>query len=223
MILLDNVYKIFNQDSSSEFIALDNINLNISENSLVVLKGVSGSGKSTLLSLLGALSRPTSGNIIINNEAIAKLPDIHASAFRSKTIGFIFQSFNLYEDFTVYENVAIPLFNQDYSLKQIDNMVNDSLKVANIIHKTNQIVSSLSGGEKQRVAIARALVNNPKIILCDEPTANLDNKNSLSFIESLKELKSMGKTIIISTHDTLFDDLDFIDKIIYIEDGKIKS
>jgi putative ABC transport system ATP-binding protein len=102
-------------------------------------------------------------------------------------------------------------------------MVNDSLKVANIIHKTNQIVSSLSGGEKQRVAIARALVNNPKIILCDEPTANLDNKNSLSFIESLKELKSMGKTIIISTHDTLFDDLDFIDKIIYIEDGKIKS
>jgi putative ABC transport system ATP-binding protein len=223
MILLDNICKVFNENSDSKFLALDNINLNIKAGELVVLKGVSGSGKSTLLSIIGTLERPTSGSVIVDGESVAKLPDIHASAFRSKTIGFIFQSFNLYDDYSVSENISIPLLNQKYSLDEIESKVSKCMKFANIEHKANQIVQTLSGGEKQRVAIARSLVNDPQIILCDEPTANLDKDNSISFINSLKELKELGKTIVVSTHDLLFDDLDFVDRIINIENGKITS
>jgi putative ABC transport system ATP-binding protein len=223
MILLDNICKVFNENSDSKFLALDNININIKAGELVVLKGVSGSGKSTLLSIIGTLERPTSGSLIVDGESVAKLPDIHASAFRSKTIGFIFQSFNLYDDYSVSENISIPLLNQKYSLDEIESKVSKCMKFANIEHKANQIVQTLSGGEKQRVAIARSLVNDPQIILCDEPTANLDKDNSISFINSLKELKKLGKTIVVSTHDLLFDDLDFVDRIINIENGKIIS
>jgi putative ABC transport system ATP-binding protein len=223
MILLDNICKVFNENSDSKFLALDNIKLNIKAGELIVLKGVSGSGKSTLLSIIGTLERPTSGSVIVDGESVAKLPDIHASAFRSKTIGFIFQSFNLYDDYSVSENISIPLLNQKYSLDEIESKVSKCMKFANIEHKSNQIVQTLSGGEKQRVAIARSLVNDPQIILCDEPTANLDKDNSISFINSLKELKKLGKTIVVSTHDLLFDDLDFVDRIINIENGKIIS
>jgi putative ABC transport system ATP-binding protein len=221
MILLDNISKIYNSSKPNEFMALDSINLNVKENEIIILKGVSGSGKSTILSIIGAMTRPTNGSVIVNNESIAKLPDIHASAFRSKTIGFIFQSFNLFDDFSVYENIYLPLLNQSYSIKQIDQKVKKAMSLANIIHKENQIASTLSGGEKQRVAIARALVNEPEVILCDEPTASLDKQNSLEFIKILEEFKKLGKTVVIATHDLLFDNLDFIDKIINIENGKI--
>jgi putative ABC transport system ATP-binding protein len=221
MISLDNISKIYNSSKPNEFMALDSINLHVKENEIIILKGVSGSGKSTILSIIGAMTRPTNGSVIVNNESIAKLPDVYASAFRSKTIGFIFQSFNLFDDFSVHENISLPLLNQSYSLKQIDQKVKKAMSLANIIHKENQVASTLSGGEKQRVAIARALVNDPKVILCDEPTASLDKQNSLEFIKILEEFKKLGKTVVIATHDLLFDNLEFIDKIINIENGKI--
>ncbi|MCT7588888.1 ABC transporter ATP-binding protein [Aliarcobacter butzleri] len=221
MIKIKNLNKIFYENTNKEFYALKDINLNIKKSSCVVLKGVSGSGKSTLLSLIATLQKPTSGEIVIENESIAKLPDFHASNFRARKIGFIFQSFNLFNELSVKDNISLPLIPLGFSQKQIDEKVINTLKLANILHKKDELVSNLSGGEKQRCAIARALVNNCEIILCDEPTANLDYENSKNFIEILKELKELKKTIIIATHDPIFDNLDFVDSEIIIKNGQI--
>ncbi|KLE05735.1 ABC transporter ATP-binding protein [Aliarcobacter butzleri] len=221
MIKIKNLSKIFYENTNKEFYALKDINLNIKKSSCVVLKGVSGSGKSTLLSLIATLQKPTSGEIVVENESIAKLPDFHASNFRARKIGFIFQSFNLFNELSVKDNISLPLIPLGFSQKQIDEKVINTLKLANILHKKDELVSNLSGGEKQRCAIARALVNNCEIILCDEPTANLDYENSKNFIEILKELKELKKTIIIATHDPIFDNLDFVDSEILIKNGQI--
>ena len=221
MIKIKNLNKIFYENTNKEFYALKDINLNIKKSSCVVLKGVSGSGKSTLLSLIATLQKPTSGEIVVENESIAKLPDFHASNFRARKIGFIFQSFNLFNELSVKDNISLPLIPLGFSQKQIDEKVINTLKLSNILHKKDELVSNLSGGEKQRCAIARALVNNCEIILCDEPTASLDYENSKNFIEILKELKELKKTIIIATHDPIFDNLDFVDKIINIKNGMI--
>ncbi|MCG3685494.1 ABC transporter ATP-binding protein [Aliarcobacter butzleri] len=221
MIKIKNLNKIFYENTNKEFYALKDINLNIKKSSCVVLKGVSGSGKSTLLSLIATLQKPTSGEIVVENESIAKLPDFHASNFRARKIGFIFQSFNLFNELSVKDNISLPLIPLGFSQKQIDEKVINTLKLSNILHKKDELVSNLSGGEKQRCAIARALVNDCEIILCDEPTANLDYENSKNFIEILKELKELKKTIIIATHDPIFDNLDFVDSEILIKNGQI--
>ncbi|MFX4243066.1 ABC transporter ATP-binding protein [Aliarcobacter butzleri] len=221
MIKIKNLSKIFYENTNKEFCALKDINLNIKKSSCVVLKGVSGSGKSTLLSLIATLQKPTSGEIVVENESIAKLPDFHASNFRARKIGFIFQSFNLFNELSVKDNISLPLIPLGFSQKQIDEKVINTLKLSNILHKKDELVSNLSGGEKQRCAIARALVNDCEIILCDEPTANLDYENSKNFIEILKELKELKKTIIIATHDPIFDNLDFVDSEILIKNGQI--
>ncbi|MFW3345527.1 ABC transporter ATP-binding protein [Aliarcobacter butzleri] len=221
MIKIKNLNKIFYENTNKEFYALKDINLNIKKSSCVVLKGVSGSGKSTLLSLIATLQKPSSGEIVVENESIAKLPDFHASNFRARKIGFIFQSFNLFNELSVKDNISLPLIPLGFSQKQIDEKVINTLKLANILHKKDELVSNLSGGEKQRCAIARALVNDCEIILCDEPTANLDYENSKNFIEILKELKELKKIIIIATHDPIFDNLDFVDSEILIKNGQI--
>ena len=221
MIKITKLNKIFNENTKKEFHALKDINIEIKTSSCVILKGVSGSGKSTLLSIIGTLLKPTSGEIKIDDESIAKLPDLHASNFRAKKLGFIFQSYNLFNELNVKDNISIPLIPLGFSQKQIDIMSLTALKLANIEHKKDELVYNLSGGEKQRCAIARALVNNPDIILCDEPTANLDHDNSMKFIESLRELKKLNKTIIVATHDPIFGNLDFVDEVINIKNGMI--
>ena len=221
MIKITKLNKIFNENTKKEFHALKDINIGIKTSSCVILKGVSGSGKSTLLSIIGTLLKPTSGEIKIDDESIAKLPDLHASNFRAKKLGFIFQSYNLFNELNVKDNISIPLIPLGFSQKQIDIMSLVALKLANIEHKKDELVYNLSGGEKQRCAIARALVNNPDIILCDEPTANLDHDNSMKFIESLRELKKLNKTIIVATHDPIFGNLDFVDEVINIKNGMI--
>ena len=221
MIKITNLNKVFNENTKKEFHALKDINLKIKTSSCIILKGVSGSGKSTLLSIIGTLLKPTSGEIKIDDESIAKLPDFHASAFRAKKLGFIFQSYNLFNELSVKDNISLALIPLRYSQKQINQQTLIALKLANIEHKKDEFVYNLSGGEKQRCAIARALVNNPDIILCDEPTANLDYDNSMIFIQSLKELKKLNKTIIVATHDPIFERLDFVDEIINIKNGTI--
>ena len=221
MIEIKELNLTFSPNSQKEFHALKNINLTINKNELIILKGVSGSGKSTLLSLISALIKPTSGEIIVDTNRLAKLPDHHASKFRAENIGFIFQSFNLFDSLSVAENISLPLIPPGFNQSQINQKIKKAMKLANISHKANQNVNDLSGGEKQRTAIARALANDPKIILCDEPTANLDIANSLNFIEVLKTLKKLDKTIIVATHDRLFEELDFADRIVNIKDGEI--
>ncbi len=221
MIVLNGVNKIHSPGGPAEFQSLYDIEFEVSSGELVILKGVSGSGKSTLLSIIGALQKPSSGDVEVDGRRIAKLPDLHASAFRAQTIGFIFQAFNLFDEFNVAENVSLPLIPTGISQKEIDDRVKKALGLANIEHKATQSVRDLSGGEKQRTAIARALVNDAKIILCDEPTANLDRANSAAFVSILADLKSLGKTVLIATHDPMFEGLDLVDRVLCIEAGRI--
>lgn len=221
MIELINLTKVYEVNKNNTTTAIKDINLKINEGELIILKGSSGSGKSTILSLLAGLSKPTQGEVIIDKKRISKLPDNFASLFRREHIGFIFQKYNLIPTLSVKENILIPLIPQNPSQEEVTKTINRVMKKFKIEHKKDDIVRNLSGGEQQRVAIARSQINNPNIIIADEPTANLDKTLSLHFIEILRELKKEKKTIIVATHDPLFFNLDFTDQIIELEDGKI--
>ncbi|MEA3522059.1 MAG: ATP-binding cassette domain-containing protein, partial [Campylobacterota bacterium] len=170
----------------------------------------------------GAIMKPSSGLLEVDGENIVSLSDFHLSEYRAYSIGFVTQSFHLFDMLSVKENVIAPLLLNNLTQKEMLELTEKAMLKAEILHKSNQVVSTLSGGEKQRCMIARALVNNPKIILCDEPTANLDKQNSLKFIEIVKQLKESGKTIVIATHDPLISELELVDKIIRIDEGKIE-
>lgn len=221
MIELKEIVKQYELNAAEAVTALKGINLHINKGELVVLRGASGSGKSTILSLIAALSKPTSGEVIVGGDRISKLPDNFASDFRRHSIGFIFQKYNLIPTLSAKENIILPLVPMNMEAKEIEDKLSRVLKMFHIEHKENQLVKNLSGGEQQRVAIARANINNPQIILADEPTANLDEKLSLAFIEILKELKEEGKTIVIATHDPLFFGLDIVDREIEVYQGSI--
>jgi len=221
MITLKNTTKIYEINKNNSVIALDKINLNIKEGELVVLKGVSGSGKSTVLSLIASLTKPTTGEVIVDGQRVSKLPDNFASDYRQRSIGFIFQKYNLIPTLSVEENILLPLVptnpNEDEARAKLDRV----MEIFDIVDKKSTMVRNLSGGEQQRVAIARAIINDPKIVIADEPTANLDEKLSLDFIEMLRGLKSSGKTIVVATHDPLFFELDMVDRIVEMKSGKI--
>lgn len=220
MIEFKNICKNY-LHNKEQISALKNISFFVDRGELVLLKGISGSGKSTIISLLCSLSKPSSGDIIVDGEHITKLPDDFASVYRNNTIGLIFQKFNLFEDLSVLENILLPLFPKNLEYKIILDKANKLLKKFYLEDKKNINVKKLSGGEQQRVAIMRALISDAPIIIADEPTANLDKKLSLEFIKMLYELKNMGKTIIIATHDPLFFDLDLVDKTIELSNGEI--
>lgn len=222
MILIKELCKSFDEGKEATFHALKNINLKIEEGECFVIKGVSGSGKSTLLSILAAMMKPTSGLIEVEGKNIAILSDYHASLYRKHRIGFVPQSFHLFEQLSVKDNLLASLVLENYTSHEIEIKIKHALESSNIAHKAKQRVSTLSGGEKQRCVIARALVNEPSIILCDEPTANLDRVNSFKFIEIMRQLKMQDKTLIIATHDPLFDTLDFVDNLITLSEGKIE-
>jgi putative ABC transport system ATP-binding protein len=221
MIELTNITKIYEINKNNKVIALDNIDLSIKEGELIVLKGASGSGKSTILSLIAALNKPTSGEVLVDGKKISKLSDDFASLYRRNNIGFIFQKYNLIPTLSVKENILLPLIPQNPYADEVEIKLQNVMKRFKIEHKENDIVKNLSGGEQQRVAIARSSINEPKIILADEPTANLDENLSLHFIEILKELKSTNKTIVVATHDPLFFDLDFVDRVVEMKKAKI--
>jgi len=221
MIELKNITKIYEINKNNKVIALQDINLKVKEGELVVLKGASGSGKSTILSLIASLSKPSSGEVIVDAKRISKLPDNFASVYRRDNIGFVFQKYNLIPSLSVKENIILPLIPLNPPAKEIQQKLEIVTKMFNISHKEDALVRNLSGGEQQRVAIARANINNPKIIIADEPTANLDEKLSLHFIEILKELKTLKKTIVIATHDPLFFELNFVDRYVDISNGQI--
>lgn len=221
MIEIKNLKKVFELNKNNKIIAVNNVNLKIDDGELLILKGASGSGKSTILSCLAGLSKPTTGEVIIDNDRVSKLPDNFASLFRREKIGFIFQKYNLIPTLSVKENILVPLIPENLPSKKTKEILEKVMKKFKIEHKKDELVKNLSGGEQQRVAIARSQVNSPKYIIADEPTANLDKELSLHFIEILKELKNDGKTIIIATHDPLFFELDFVDRVIEISNGEI--
>ena len=219
MITFRDVLKVY-RVGNREIKALNSVSFQIEKGERVLLKGVSGSGKSTILSLIAGVTKPTSGDIIVNKKRVSKLQDRFSSKFRQETIGFIFQKFNLIPNIPTFDNIVVPIIPLNLDSKEIEKRVKRLLEKFNLEDRRDILVKNLSGGEQQRVAIARALINNPDIIIADEPTANLDRKLSLDFIEILKSLKD--KTVIIATHDPIFFDLDIINRVIEIENGRVR-
>ena len=221
MINVRGVSLVYNQGKQNEFCALKNINLDVNNGELVILKGVSGSGKSTLLSLIALLQKPTSGEILIDGTNIAKLPDAFCSELRHKRLGLVFQNFNLIEGLSVYENLLAPFALTNFKANVRDEMIKKALELANISHKRDENVSNLSGGERQRCAVARALSMDADIILADEPTANLDRQNARAFLGLLESFKALKKSVIVATHDSIFDELSATDRVVSLQNGEI--
>jgi len=201
LIKLNNISKRFLTEEI-ETHALNNINLEIHQGEFVSLSGQSGCGKSTLLSLLGLLDTPSEGEYMLAGENVSELSRNQRADIRSKQIGFVFQSFNLISDLTVFENVMLPLTYQSGLKKShVEQQVRTVLEKVEMLHRINHYPSQLSGGQQQRVAVARALVNDPSIILADEPTGNLDSKNAESVLQLFEQLHRDGATICMVTHD----------------------
>lgn len=224
LITLKNVSKIYGEERT-QIKALDNVDLEIGQGKIVTIMGPSGSGKSTLLHILGAMDSPSSGTVIVNNLAIGNLAERKLSSYRKNTVGFIFQSFYLLPNLDVMGNVLIPLI--PYGIKDSDRQrAQEILDKVGLGDRGHSKVGKLSGGESQRVAIARALINNPKIILADEPTGNLDSETGKSIIELLIKLAEEGKTIIIVTHDPRIAQVVSehpLGKNIWIKDGQLSE
>jgi len=221
MIEFKNINKTYKLGKNNTIKALQSIDLHVKEGSVVVIRGSSGSGKSTVLSLISAIAKPTSGEVIVDQKQISKLSDKFASEYRLNNIGIVFQKYNLVEEISVEQNVILPLIPKNMDLQEVQKKVDHVLDLFSIKHYKDTAVKNLSGGEQQRVAIARAYINEPKIIIADEPTANLDEALSLEFIEILKGLKKENKTVVIATHDPLFFDLGIVDQYITMKNGHI--
>ena len=205
-----------------ELKVLKGVNLNIEKGDFVSIVGSSGAGKTTLLQLLGTLENPTEGSIVINGTHITKLSDQELSSFRNKNIGFIFQFHNLLVEFTALENVCLPAFIKGENRREVEERALELLKLLNIENRKDHKPNELSGGEQQRVAVARALINNPAIILADEPSGNLDSKNAEELHNLLLKLnKEMGQTIVVVTHNNELANITH--KKMEIKDGVIKK
>ena len=213
LIELKNVRKSY-VVGDQKYNALDGINLSINQGEFVVILGPSGAGKSTLLNLLGGMDKPTSGEIYIGENNIAKYSEKELTRYRANDVGFIFQFYNIMPTLTVEENVNL--------IKDVTNTSKDSkevLKSVGLLRHANKFPQELSGGEQQRVSIARAIMKNPKILLCDEPTGALDSKTGVEVLKLLKKQSDEDTTVIIVTHNSLFAEI--ADKVIYIKNGLI--
>src|SRR5690348_2822703 len=218
LIQLDAIKKVFLTDEV-ETHALAEISLEIRRGEFVCIAGPSGCGKSTLLSILGLLDSPTEGNYTLNNQPVANLSLSDRTRTRNREIGFIFQAFNLIGDLTVFENVELPLTYRSMASAERKQRVQQVLERVGMAHRMKHYPSQLSGGQQQRVAVARALVGQPSILLADEPTGNLDSKNSEAVMDLLRQLLAEGATICMVTHDPRFASV--ADRTIHLFDGRI--
>lgn len=222
-IELVSVHKYYNQGQENEVHALKDINLTIAREEIVCLRGPSGSGKTTLLCLTGCVFGPSSGRAAVGGKQLQRMPDEFLTKYRRETIGFIFQHFNILPNLSVEQNVALPLLPLGISPKEQKQRVQPLLERFGIDHRKNFKASQISGGELQRLAIARALINDPPIILADEPTAHLDSSRSHELMEYLVSLRRDGKTIILTSHDPLVTEHAGVDRIVDVHDGRIIS
>ena len=219
MIELHEVSKVFNAGQPNECAAVRGVSLALNGSPATAFTGPSGSGKTTLLSLIGCMARPTSGRILIDGEVISSLPERFLTEIRRRTFGFIFQQFNLIRGLTARENVMLPAYPSGAPLRQIRREADRLLERLGLDAKAEAKVEWLSGGEAQRVAIARALINNPAVLIADEPTAHLDTALSLDFLEIMRGLRAEGRTLIIASHDPLVYGSDMVDRVIGMRDG----
>jgi putative ABC transport system ATP-binding protein len=218
LIKLDGVTKVFLTDEV-ETHALSGIHLDIRQGEYVAIAGPSGCGKSTLLSILGLLDSPTDGSYVLNGRPVQSLSLPERARIRNREIGFIFQSFNLIGDLTVYENVELPLTYRGMPASDRKTAVTSALEKVGMAHRAKHLPSQLSGGQQQRVAVARALAGSPAVLLADEPTGNLDSKNGDSVMQLLADLHTQGATIVMVTHDARF--ARNAERTIHIFDGRV--
>ena len=221
VLVIENIS--MNYDETPNIVhALSNVNLILNKNELTIIEGPSGSGKTTLLNIIGGLLKPSSGKILVNNKNIIEMNDNEKAYYRNKVIGFVFQSFYLEPNFTVYDNVEVPLIIAGIPKNERRKMILSTLDSVGLLDKEKMIASKLSGGEKQRVSIARAIVNNPEIILADEPTGNLDSKNGDMIMSLLKRISKEDKIVIVITHNDE-QAIKYGDKIYRLNDGEINE
>ena len=220
MIKVSNLSKVFRTEEI-ETTALNGVSFEIKDGEFVAIMGPSGCGKSTLLNILGLLDNPTEGSYQFGETEVANLKEKDRTKFRKGNIGFVFQSFNLIDELSVYENIELPLRYLNIPSSERKARVTEMMKRMNISHRANHFPQQLSGGQQQRVAIARACVANPKLILADEPTGNLDSKNGKEVMELLQELNNEGATIVMVTHSQ--KDSAMAQRTIDLFDGKIVS
>lgn len=218
MIKIEDLKKVFRTEEV-ETVALNDISMQVKEGEFIAIMGPSGCGKSTLLNILGLLDNPTSGHYYLDNKEVGNLKEKDRTQTRKGNIGFVFQSFNLIEEMTVAENVELPLVYLKVKSSERKKRVEETLRRMNISHRANHFPNQLSGGQQQRVAIARAVIANPKLILADEPTGNLDSKNGKDVMNLLLELNREGSTIVMVTHSQ--HDASFAHRIINLFDGQI--
>lgn len=218
MIKIENLRKTFRTDEV-ETIALNDVSMEVKQGEFVAIMGPSGCGKSTLLNILGLLDNPTQGSYYMQGKAVGSLRERERTKYRRGNIGFVFQSFNLVDEFTVYENVELPLIYLKVGAAKRRQMVEEILQRMAISHRANHFPSQLSGGQQQRVAIARAVISSPGLILADEPTGNLDSKNGIQVMALLKELNQEGTTIVMVTHSQ--HDAMYADRRINLFDGRV--
>lgn len=220
MIKIENLSKTF-RTTEVETIALNKVNLEVRDKEFVAIMGPSGCGKSTLLNILGLLDNPTEGNYYLGDQEVGHLKEKERTNVRKGTIGFVFQSFNLIDELNVFENIELPLTYLGIPAEERKRKVTEIMKRMNISHRAKHYPQQLSGGQQQRVAIARAVVSDPKIVLADEPTGNLDSKNGQEVMELLTELNREGTTIVMVTHSQR--DAGFAGRVINLFDGQIVS
>lgn len=218
MIKIKDLQKFYRTEEV-ETIALNNLSMHVKEGEFVAVMGPSGCGKSTLLNIVGLLDDLDDGSYLFNDIEVAKFNERKRSQLRKHQIGFVFQSFNLIDELTVYENVELPLIYTKVPASERKKRVEDVLEKVQIMHRRNHFPQQLSGGQQQRVAVARAVVNNPKLILADEPTGNLDSKNGNEVMQLLTELNEAGTTIIMVTHSE--HDAKYADRVIRMLDGQV--
>ncbi|MBQ9213474.1 MAG: ABC transporter ATP-binding protein [Bacteroidales bacterium] len=220
MIKVNNLSKIFRTDEV-ETIALDGATFEINDGEFVAIMGPSGCGKSTLMNILGLLDNPTDGSYVLFGNEVSKLKEKERTQFRKGNLGFVFQSFNLIDELNVFENIELPLTYLKIGSAERKEKVSEIMRRMNIAHRAKHYPQQLSGGQQQRVAIARAVVTNPKLILADEPTGNLDSTNGREVMQLLCELNNAGTTIVMVTHSP--KDATKAQRIINLFDGKIVS
>lgn len=218
MIKLDNITKIFSTEEV-QTTSLNGVSLEVNEGEFVAIMGPSGCGKSTLLNIIGLIDTPTTGTYLLNGKDVSTLTENERTDIRKGVIGFVFQSFNLIDELNVNENVELPLLYMGVPAKERKERVLEVLRRMNMSQRGKHYPSQLSGGQQQRVAIARAVIGNPKIILADEPTGNLDSKNGLEVMELLSQLNAEGTTIIMVTHSQ--HDATYANRIINLYDGQV--
>lgn len=220
MIQTKNLKKLYRTEEV-ETTALDDINLNIKEGEYVAVMGPSGCGKSTLLNILGLLDKPTDGEYYFFDQEVSNYSERQRAQLRKSNIGFVFQSFNLIDELTVYENIELPLLYLGYSSSERKRRVNEIMENMRIMPRKNHFPQQLSGGQQQRVAVARAIVARPKLILADEPTGNLDSSHGEEVMKLLGELHENGTTIVMVTHSPAY--AEFSQRIIHLFDGHVVS